>query len=105
MNFFKRLFGGGGKRITDRHYYVYVKPKACQEVVRVGIDMMNDLSLNDEGNGYIVRKQGRGTRCPFPVEIALYFDANRALINQEIERGEWATLADYQAFLGQKQDN
>jgi len=100
MNFLRRLLGlGTGQPAHQRHYVVYVRPKACREVVRVAIDLLNDLSLNDEENGYVVRKLARGARCPFPVEITLHFSRGRALLEREIVDGEWAEQTDYEAFI------
>ncbi|MCS6835878.1 MAG: hypothetical protein NZ750_07660 [Anaerolineae bacterium] len=101
MNFLRRLFSLGkvGQPANQRHYVVYVRPKACREVVRVTIDLMNDLSLSDGEDGYIVRKLARGARCPFPSEIILRFDRSRALVEREIAHGEWAEQSDYDAFI------
>ena len=50
MDFLKRLFGGGGASGEDSAgLYYYVKPKGCDEVVRVRINRNNDLSLDDDG--------------------------------------------------------
>lgn len=95
MNFLKNLFGGGSAA-SDGALYIYIKPQFCEEVLRVRINMSNDLSLNDEGDGYFVRKIARGARCPFPSEITLRFDRNRRLIERSIDRGEFVTEADYQ---------
>lgn len=98
MNFLKNLFGGGAPR--DDGYYVYVQPKMCQEILKVRVNMMNELSKTDNGKGYFVRKLASGTRCPFQAEIMLYFDDRRRLLNREIENGEFVTEADYVAKYG-----
>lgn len=100
MDFLRRLFGGPTQ---DEGLYFYVQPKACKEIVQVRLNAFNDLSLNDEGNGYLVRKQVRGRRCPFPAEITLYFDKQRRLTGREIEQGEWATAEDYTAWQAEQQ--
>jgi hypothetical protein len=103
MDFFKRLFGGGGRpSSTDRDgLYYYIKPTGCAEVVQVRINVNNDLSLEDDGKGYFVRKSVRGTtyKCTRTAELLLSYDGNRRLQNTEIEGGTLVTRADYDEWL------
>ncbi|MCU0512504.1 MAG: hypothetical protein MUE40_08020 [Anaerolineae bacterium] len=100
MNFLKKLFGlGSGGQRADNGLYVYVRPKMCQEVLRLRVDVYNHLSLNDDESGYLVRKEARGSRCPFPVTVTLRFDRQRNLTGREIENGEFVTEADYAAVM------
>lgn len=105
MNLLRNLFGGGaagrGGTGDKDGYYVYVQPHLCKEVVEVRINLMNDLSQDDSGGGYIVRKIVRGQRCPFPSEITLYFNANRQLIGQEIDKGKFLSTQEAEGLLGQ----
>ncbi len=100
MNFFKRLFGGGGGSQPRGQYY-YVKPTGCTEVVRIRVDSMNELSQNDENNGYFVRKNVRGTgyKCTRSAELYLTFDGQKRLQNTEITGGTLVTEAEYEAWL------
>lgn len=107
MNFFKKLFGGAGSGGSDSDragIYFYVKANQCDEIVRIRIDMNNDLSLNDEGKGYWVRKMAHGTnfRCRWPVELTIYFDSNRKLQNSEIQGGTLVATEEYEAWVAQK---
>ena len=97
MNFLKKLFGSGMPQ--DGGYYVYVKPKMCKEIVKVRINLSNDLSLRDDSDGYWVRKVASATRCPFQAELTLYFNKSRQVIDKEIENGEYVDEATYQAYL------
>ncbi|GAB5493048.1 MAG: hypothetical protein Phog2KO_32630 [Phototrophicaceae bacterium] len=99
MNFLKSLFSAGSGQSNDA-YYIYVKPKMCQEIVEVRINMKNDLSPTDDYQGYWVRKVASAIRCPFQSEITLHFDKSRKLLNREIENGEFATKEEYIAFVG-----
>ena len=99
MNFLKNLFGGGN-RSKDGGYYVYIKPKMCQEVVRVRINLNNDLSPTEDYNGYWIRKVASATRCPFQAEFTLQFDKSRKLVDRMIENGEFVSEEDYLAFTG-----
>lgn len=98
MNFLKNLFGGGGSRPeTDgRGQLFYVKPHRCDDVLRVRVDMANDLSLTDDGSGYWVRKMASsGNYKCTQVELTLYFDNNRRLRESEVQGGQLVTRDDY----------
>lgn len=99
MNFLKNLFGGAGAPQDDA-LYVYVQPKMCKEIVRVRIDMKNQLSRTDDETGYFVRKTARGQRCPFAAEMTLRFDGTRRLIEKTIENGSFVTEEEYCALYG-----
>jgi hypothetical protein len=100
MGFLSRLFGGGGNRSSaDRDgMYIYVRPKMCQEIVRVRVNLMNDLSSVDEG-GYFVRKIVSATRCPFQAEVELHFDNKRKLKQSTVTNGDWLEEDDYVAWM------
>jgi hypothetical protein len=97
MNFLKKLFGGMGAPQRNPAADFYVRPKHCQEVVHVRVDLYNEPSLSDDGT-YFLRKIVRAVRCPFPAELHLYFDQNRKLVNTEVIDGELVTAADYEAW-------
>ena len=100
MNFLKRLFGGGG-RPSDRASYFYIRPKRCNEIVQVRVDLFNEASLTDEGE-YYVRKLVRGARCPFPAELHVYLNANRQLVRVEVQDGEQVSAEAYAAWVADK---
>ena len=97
MNILKNLFGGGGSnRSDDGGIYFYVRPRGCEEVVKVRINPANDLS-KDEQDNYFVIKTVRGThRCFNPAEMTLYFDKNRNLTSSSIDKGD---IVDEAAFI------
>jgi hypothetical protein len=104
MAFLNRLLAAVRRLVTpappqDRALYVYVKPKACGEVLRVRIDTMNELSRTDDESGYFVRKLARGARCPFQVEIEIQFDGSRRVVSTDITNGTQATQAEYDAYV------
>lgn len=101
MNFLKALFGGGGSS-QPPGLFVYVKPKACDEIIKVRIDIRNEVSVDDSGDGYFVRKVASGTRCPFQAELWIYFNKNRDVVDRQIENGEFVTEADYIARYGEE---
>lgn len=96
MQFLKSLLSGGSPS-DDRGIYFYVQPKACQEVLRIRVDPMNDLSRSDEGNGYWVRKVASGHRCPFQAEVEIYFDKNKRMTGSEVTHGKLVSEEDWLA--------
>ena len=88
MGFLKKLFNSELPK-PEKHYYTFqVKCKRCGEVIEGRIDLDNDLSLNDEGNGYIVRKGLiGGNRCFQQIEVELNFDSSRLLQEKTITGG------------------
>lgn len=107
MNFLKNLFGGGGGKNTEsdgRGLYLYVKPNRCEDVVRVRVDMHNDLSLNDDNSGYWVRKMVSSTnyKCT-QVELTLYFDMNRQLKETDAQGGTVVTREAYDEWMAARE--
>jgi hypothetical protein len=103
MDFFRRLFAS--KPSKPRGLYLYIKPKACNEIIEVRIDTMNELSRSDDESGFFVRKLARGNRCPFTVEIEVSLDSNHKVVEKQIINGTEVTEAEYQAFVASRQPN
>lgn len=103
MNFLKNLFGGDGNNQSsdNRGLYFYVRPKMCQEVVQVRIDVQNELTALDEG-GYFVRKVVSAHRCPFQSELHVTLDSNRNVKQIGVDKGEIVEREDYDAWLAQQ---
>ena len=93
MDFLKKLFIGGGSASSGdaKGMYYYVKPKGCDEVVRVRIDRNNDPSLRDDGKTYWVHKVVMGNKCFHRAELDLYFSASRQLTNTEVTEAIWSS--------------
>lgn len=94
MNFLKSLFGGGSE---DRGLYFYVQPKMCQEILRIRVDPLNDLSRADDGKNYWCRKLASAARCPFQAEVELHFDKNKRFSGGEVKNGELVSEAEWLA--------
>lgn len=103
MDFLKKLLGGGASSGDAKGLYYYVKPRGCDEVVRVRIDRNNDLSLSDDGKSYYVHKVVMGTKCFQRAEVEFYFNGSRQLTNSEVSGGEMVREADYDAWLASQQ--
>ena len=92
MGFLKNLFGGTPTQ-PEKHFYTFnVKCKRCGEIIEGRVDLDNDLSLNDEGNGYFARKTLMGSnRCFQQIEVELIFDSERQLLEKTITGGEFVS--------------
>ena len=90
MGFLKNLFGSSTSK-PEKHYYTFqVKCKGCGEIIEGRVDLDNDLSLNDEGNGYLVRKTLMGSnRCFQQIRVELIFDSGRQVLEHTITGGEF----------------
>lgn len=97
MGFLKRLFGGGtnsesrGDVADPNAVFYYVKVRKCGAVARVRVDKRNDMSLDDDGENYVVRKQAVDNVCYGQAEIELHFDASHNEISRHVENGEFVT--------------
>ena len=100
MSFFdslKSLFvGGTSSGQGDGVYWIYVRCHRCGEVIKTRLDLLNSLTLNDEG-GYVASKILVGNRLCFErIEVTLTFDENRRLINRHIQRGDFITAEEFE---------
>lgn len=100
----RALFGGGGERQPGmerdgRALWLYVRPQRCDDVLRVRIDMMNDLSQVDDGDGYRVRKlvSSANYRCN-QVELEIIFDRRRRVERREANGGSFVGREDWEAW-------
>lgn len=108
MQFLKKLFGGGGGGLSARPMgdsdglYVFVQGTGCDEVVRIRINLRNDLSETDDNSGYWVHKLARGQKCPRSMDLTIHFDERRNIVKQEITGGQYVDEAAYQAWVAQQ---
>ena len=90
MSFFKNLFGGASSQPEKKNYTFQVKCNRCGETIEGRVDLNNDLSLNDEGDGYFARKGLMGSNLCFQqIEAELNFDSSRQVIEKNISGGEF----------------
>jgi hypothetical protein len=99
----KALSGGGNRGSESDGYWVYVQCRRCGEPLKARIDLRNEPSQTDDGEGWVVRKGLIGTgaqRCFQTVEVTLTFDVNkRDVTDQEVTGGTFITEAEYEAAL------
>lgn len=98
MSIFKKLvanlFPTQHKSETPAHY-VYVRCKRCNEVIKGRINFLTELNKLDDGT-YMTRKVLIGNkRCFEQIEIILYFDKKRTVMDQQIHNGFFISEDEY----------
>ncbi|MCB0044227.1 MAG: hypothetical protein KDD92_02225 [Caldilineaceae bacterium] len=102
MSFMKRLANliSGNRGDENRFLTVYALSRRCREPVAIRVDLHNELSRVEEGDGYYVRKvvQTAGEkRCFDQLEVELWLDKNRRLTEHAVQGGRWLDEAEYAA--------
>ncbi len=88
MGFLGKLHGSSSSASRANFYAVHVKCDRCGEIIAARINLANDLSLNDDGNSYFVRKLVMGSgRCFQQIEIELSFNASKQMIDKQAHGG------------------
>jgi len=105
MNILKRLFGGGSRAGGDDGVYVYVRSARSGEVIQVRIHRYNDLSQDEQGEGYHVRKVIVGDKSFDRIEAQLSFDAKRRLTGGDVTGGELVDEDAYHRYLASQPDS
>ena len=104
MGFFSKIiaaFTGKAPSGSDRYLPLYVIDHRCHEPISGQVDMLNELSLAEEG-GYYVRKvlhtSGK-SRCFGQVEVQLWLDSKKQITRHEVQGGRWLTAEEYAAEI------
>lgn len=98
-----------GRPRSERYLPIYVLDHRCHEPLAGQIDLMNELSLDDEeGSGYFVRKvlhtSGAG-RCFGQVEVQVWLNPNKEIVRQVVQGGRWLTKDEYVVHVGKTADS
>ena len=101
MGFLKRLFGLGDSPARrdegdPNGMILYVKVRKCGAIARLRVDLRNDLSLDDDGENYVVRKQVMDNVCYGLAEVEMHFDGNHKETSRNVENGEFVTREDWE---------
>lgn len=93
MSFLKNLFNSSPAQSDKKYFTFHVKCNRCAEIIEGRVDLDNDLSLNDAGDGYYARKLLMGShRCFQQIEVELTFDSSRQIQDKSITGGEFTSL-------------
>lgn len=79
--------------------YYYVRGSRCGAVTRVRVNRANDLSRDDDGESFIVRKGIVDEVCFGRVEITIRYNSSYKETSREIEGGEFVTAAEHLAWI------
>lgn len=105
MNFFKSLTSlfSGKRTSSSRYLTIYVLSRRCNEPIAGQIDLLNELSQPDEGDSaYYVRKVFRTSgqkRCFDQVEIELWLNKDKQVVEHEVQGGRWLEAEEYETEL------
>jgi hypothetical protein len=104
MGFFKRFAEliGGNRGDDNRYLDIYALDHRCREPVQGRVDLFNELSREDEGKGFFTRKvlhTSGAKRCFGQVEVELWFDSKKKLIDHTISGGRWLSAEEYKEEL------
>jgi hypothetical protein len=104
VDFFKRLFGGGGGEPRDKDgLYFYIRNNRTGEVIQVRIHKYNDLSRTEDNQGFFVRKLIVGEQSFDRIEAQFCFDKRYNLASHEISGGDLVDYEAYEAHLADQQ--
>jgi hypothetical protein len=115
----KSIFGlgGGADAGVDRGLYWYVRCNRCRDVVRVRVNMANEVSeVSDEPDEdapgmtptnpaarYTVTKGVVDSKCFRPMRLTIYFDGRRRELESHVEGGEVVDQAAWEAVRASRQ--
>ena len=105
MSFWSRISKliSGGANSDNRSLPIYVLSRRCNEPIAGLVDLFNELSrVEDDDSGYYTRKvlhTSGDRRCFDEVEVNLWFNGNKRLINHEVTGGRWLEADEYDAEL------
>ncbi|MCI0554072.1 MAG: hypothetical protein L0287_24245 [Anaerolineae bacterium] len=88
MSFLKNIFNSSPAKRDDKYFTFQVKCNRCSETIEGRVDLDNDFSLNEAGDGYLVRKGLIDDNLCFQqIEVELTFDSSRQIIEKNITGG------------------
>jgi hypothetical protein len=97
--------GGGKSSFGDdpNTYWIFAQCRRCGEPLSARVNLMNEPSEADDGEGWIVRKGlvGAGAnRCFQTIEVMLRFDAQKKhVLESEAVGGKLLTAEEYETLL------
>jgi hypothetical protein len=106
MNFFKNIANlfRGGPGGSNRILTIYLLSRRCNEPIVGQVDLLNELSLTEEGSdqAYYSRKVFSTSgqhRCFDQVEVELWFNQNKQVVEHQVQGGRWLEQAEYEEEL------
>lgn len=103
MGFFDNLKSLFTPPADPNAMWLYVKCKRCSTPLAVRVDLRNELSIDYETNGYVLRKEMMDNKCFMLMNAEIRFDTSRKIVEQKIDKGEFITKETYEALMSEKQ--
>jgi hypothetical protein len=111
------LGGGAGSSGPDRGLYRYVRCNRCKDVVRVRINVANEVSeLSDEPDDeggeiaatnpsarYAIAKGVVDSKCFRPMRMTILFDGRKNEVESSVQGGEMVDEAAWRAVQAARQ--
>jgi hypothetical protein len=111
MNFFKSLANlfRGAPASNQRMLTIYLLSRRCNEPLTGQIDLLNELSQTDDGSSgaYYARKVFRTSghnRCFDQVEVELWFNQGKAVVEHQVTGGRWLEPEEYEQEMARFQN-
>ena len=82
--------------------WLYVKCKRCGTPVAVRVDLRNDPSLDDESDGYILRKEIMDDKCFTLMHAEVKLNAQHSVTEKTIDHGTFITEEEFLATRNSK---
>ncbi|MBI4786444.1 MAG: hypothetical protein HY782_05290 [Chloroflexi bacterium] len=95
----KSFFAPQG-RSDDWAMWLYVRCKRCGAPLAVRVDLRNEPSSDYESGGYVLNKEMMDSKCFALMRATVHFDAQRKVVSQSIENGDFITAEEYERQLG-----
>jgi hypothetical protein len=109
--------GGGASGAVDRGHYWYVRCNRCKDVVRVRVNMANEVSeISDEPDEdgtrsgpsnpaarYAITKGVVDSKCFRPMRLTILFDGRRRELESSVDGGEISDEAAWEAVRASRQ--
>ncbi len=102
MGFLDNIKSMFAPREDPNALWLYVKCKRCTTPLAVRVDLRNELSIDYENGGYVLRKEMMDSKCFTLMHAELRFDAKRKIVAQKLDLGEFITKEEYAALANER---
>jgi hypothetical protein len=76
--------------------WLYVRCKTCGTPLAVRVDLRNEPSPDYERGGYVLRKEMMDDKCFTLMRAEVFFDEQRHIVEQSVDKGEFITRDEYE---------
>jgi len=102
MGFLDSIKSMFAPREDSNALWLYVKCKRCGTPLAVRVDLRNELSIDYENGGYVLRKEMMDSKCFTLMRAELRLDAKRKVVEQKLDLGDLITKEEYDALASER---